>query len=98
MIEADVFEYLSCEVKRTGAQSLSIAVTKFPDNYVAAFDHAGNCRCGKTIEEAVAQFPNREQQVANMIKTAQELESQAQEHRDNAAKLSGEPKSFGPDD
>jgi len=90
LTEATIFEYMEYEVKRIGAQGLSIAVSPIPGNYVAVFDKAGNCKCGKTIEEAASQLPKPEQQALNMIKEAEELEAKAIRNRAEAAKLLGQ--------
>jgi len=88
--EAMVFEYLKEQAKDKDLVSLSIVCSIHSGSYVAAYNEAGKCGTGETIEQAITALPDMKQHAQDLNSKASELEAQARDHRERAAKILGQ--------
>lgn len=102
MNEAEVFEYLTRQVKAHGVSSIGMRVEDgLCGNYVAVWNTAGRCGIGQTITQAVNRLPDMNQSVTQMLEEARVMVNEAAALREKAEKILGttlKPGSFGPDD
>lgn len=87
--EAAVFKYLKEQAKEKDLASLSIVYSIHSGPYVAAYNGAGKCGIGETIEQAISGLPDMKQYAQDLNSKASELEAQARDHRERAAKILG---------